>query len=343
MGYSYKGVSMNVSFCVIAYNEESTIKSLFEDIRNQDYPHEKMEIVLVDSMSTDSTRKLMEEFAKESNGFIRVSVVDNPKKNQASGWNVAIREAKCEVIMRIDAHTMIPKEFVSKNVECLKTGENVSGGSRPNIADEDTPWKHTLLLAEDSLFGSSIAPYRKSHHKTYVKSVFHGAYKREVFEKSGIFNEDLGRTEDNEIHYRIRQAGYKICYDPKIISYQYTRNTWRRMIKQKYGNGYWIGLTIGICPQCFSLYHFIPLCFVLALIISLITFCFGMSAVIGVVGGIYLLTDLLMSIIACIGQKKYWQYLLLPAIFLSLHVAYGVGTLIGIIKMPLWKRNISKR
>lgn len=334
---------MNVSFCVIAYNEENTIKSLFEDIRNQDYPHEKMEVVLVNSMSTDSTRKLMEEFAKESNRFIRVSVVDNPKKNQASGWNVAIREAGCEVIMRIDAHTMIPREFVSKNIECLKTGENVSGGSRPNIADEDTPWKHTLLLAEDSLFGSSIAPYRKSHHKTYVKSVFHGAYKREVFEKAGMFNENLGRTEDNEIHYRIRQAGYKICYDPKIISYQYTRNTWRRMIKQKYGNGYWIGLTIGICPQCFSLYHFIPLCFVLALVISMFALCFEIPAVIGIVGGIYLLTDILMSIIACIGQKKYWQYLLLPVIFLSLHVAYGVGTLIGIIKMPLWKRNISKR
>lgn len=229
---------MLVSFCVIAYNEEKAISSLFNDIRNQDYPHDKMEVIFVNAMSEDRTRQLMEEFSKENNGFRRVVVLDNPKKIQAAGWNVAIKEAKGDIIMRIDAHTVIPKEFVSKNVECIQSGENVSGGPRPNIAEEDTPWKHTLLLAERSMFGSSIAPYRKGHHKSYVKSVFHGAYRREVFEKAGLFNENLGRTEDNEMHYRIREAGYKICYNPKIISYQHTRNTWSSMIRQKYGNGY---------------------------------------------------------------------------------------------------------
>lgn len=333
---------MNVSFCVIAYNEENTIKSLFTDIENQDYPHDKMEVILVNSMSTDATRELMEEFSEKAKDFIRILVVDNPKKNQASGWNVAIRKAQGDVIMRIDAHTMIPREFVSKNVACLQSGENVTGGPRPNVADEDTAWKHTLLLAEDSLFGSSIAPYRKSHHRTYVKSVFHGAYRREVFEKAGLFDENLGRTEDNEMHYRIRQAGYKICYDPKIISYQHTRNTWKKMIKQKYGNGYWIGLTLGVCMQCFSLYHFIPLCFVLVILAGMGALLAGFPLLIQVVGGAYLVVDLLMSIIACIGQKKYWQYLALPIIFLSLHVSYGAGTLIGIIKMPFWKKRTYK-
>ena len=117
---------------------------------------------------------------------------------------------------------------------------------------------YTIRLTDK--FGSSIATYRRSHHKTYVKSVFHGAYRREVFEKAGLFNENLGRTEDNEMHYRILKAGYKICYNPKIISYQHTRNTWRGMIKQNYGNGYWIGLTVGICPRCFSIYHFVNCC-----------------------------------------------------------------------------------
>lgn len=328
---------MTVSFCVIAYNEEKTIKSLLADIKSQDYPHELMEVVLIDSVSTDSTKKLMEEFSREDNGFIRVVVLDNPKGKQASGWNVAIREAKEDIILRIDAHTMIPKEFVSKNVACLKTGEYVSGGARPNIVEEDTPWKHTLLLAEDSLFGSSIAPYRKGHHKSYVKSVFHGAYRKEVFENAGVFNENLGRTEDNEMHYRIRKAGYKICYDPTIISYQHTRNTWRGMIQQKYGNGYWIGLTLGVCPKCFSFYHFAPLSLVLALLFSLIIykiFCVELPFIL--VAGTYLIANLLMSLVACINQKKYFQYLMLPFIFLSLHLSYGVGTLVGILKMPFW-------
>lgn len=333
---------MNISFCVIAYNEENTIKSLFKDIKNQDYPHHKMEIVLVNSMSTDSTKEVMEEFADETKGFLRIIVVDNPKRNQASGWNVAIREAQGDVIIRIDAHTMIPSNFVSKSVACLERGENITGGPRPNIAEEDTPWKHTLMLAEDSLFGSSIAPYRKGHHRTYVKSVFHGAYRREVFEKAGLFNEALGRTEDNEMHYRIRQAGYKICYDPQIISYQHTRNTWKKMIKQKYGNGYWIGLTLGICPRCFSLYHFIPFCFVLALLAGIILLILGTPVMLIIVGGAYLLVNIFMSVIACIRQKKYLHYFMLPLIFVSLHMAYGVGTLVGLIRMPFWKRKIKE-
>ena len=231
---------MLVSFCVIAYNEEKALDSLFKDIIAQDYPHEKMEIVLVNAMSTDQTRKKMEEFSKEDHGFRRVVVLDNKKKIQAAGWNVAITAAKGDVILRIDAHTMIPSDFVSKNIQCIISGENVTGGRRPNVVEEETPWKHTLLLAESSMFGSSIAPYRKGNHKTYVKSVFHGAYRKEVFEKAGLFNENLGRTEDNEMHYRIRKAGYKICFNPDIISYQNIRNSWCGMLKQKYGNGHWI-------------------------------------------------------------------------------------------------------
>lgn len=334
---------MLVSFCVIAYNEEKAISSLFNDIRNQDYPHDKIEVIFVNAMSEDRTRQLMEEFSKENNGFRRVVVLDNPKKIQAAGWNVAIKEAKGDIIMRIDAHTVIPKEFVSKNVECIQSGENVSGGPRPNIAEEDTPWKHTLLLAERSMFGSSIAPYRKGHHKSYVKSVFHGAYRREVFEKAGLFNENLGRTEDNEMHYRIREAGYKICYNPKIISYQHTRNTWSSMIRQKYGNGYWIGLTLGIAPKCFSLYHFVPLCFVLALITAVIMLIFGLHWPLVLLSILYMFFNILMSIVAVIKEKKYIQYILLPFIFVSLHLAYGIGTIVGILKMPFWLRSLKKQ
>lgn len=334
---------MLVSFCVIAYNEEKAISSLFNDIRNQDYPHDKIEVIFVNAMSEDRTRQLMEEFSKENNGFRRVVVLDNPKKIQAAGWNVAIKEAKGDIIMRIDAHTVIPKEFVSKNVECIQSGENVSGGPRPNIAEEDTPWKHTLLLAERSMFGSSIAPYRKGHHKSYVKSVFHGAYRREVFEKAGLFNENLGRTEDNEMHYRIREAGYKICYNPKIISYQHTRNTWSSMIRQKYGNGYWIGLTLGIAPKCFSLYHFVPLCFVLALITAVVMLIFGLRWPLVLLAILYMFFNILMSIVAVIKEKKYIQYILLPFIFVSLHLAYGIGTIVGILKMPFWLRSLKKQ
>lgn len=334
---------MTVSFCVIAYNEANALPSLFQDIRNQDYPHDRMEIVLVDAMSTDKTRALMEAFAEEDNGFMGVQVLENPKKIQAAGWNVAIQAATCDIIIRIDAHTMIPKEFVSKNVAVIESGEAVSGGQRPNIVEKETPWTNTMLLAESSMFGSSIAPYRTSQEKSYVKSVFHGAYRREVFEKAGLFNEYLGRTEDNEMHYRVLEAGYKICYTPSIISYQHVRGTWSGMLKQKYGNGKWIGLTLGVCPQCFSLYHFVPLCFVLAILGSILFWFLGWRLPMIALAAAYGFVDILMAVLSVRGQKKYWQYLLLPLIFLSLHIAYGVGTLVGIVKMPFWLKDYKKK
>ena len=288
---------MLVSFCVIAYNEEKALDSLFKDIIAQDYPHGNIEVILVNAMSTDQTRRKMEHFSEEDHGFRRVVVLDNAKKIQAAGWNVAITASKGDIILRIDAHTM---------------------------------------------FGSSIAPYRKGNHKTYVKSVFHGAYRKEVFEKAGLFNENLGRTEDNEMHYRIRKAGYKICFNPDIISYQNIRNSWCGMLKQKYGNGHWIGLTLGVCPGCFSIHHFVPLAFVFALILTGIIALLGNTGMLVCLCILYVIVDLLMSVLAVQRQKWYNYYLMLPLIFLSLHLAYGVGTLIGIIEMPFWVRKIKR-
>lgn len=330
---------MLVSVCIIAYNEEKALPSLLSDIVNQTYPHEKMEVVLVDSASTDMTKDIMNKFAVKEKKFHNVIVKDNPQKKQASGWNVAINAAKGDIIIRIDAHTMIPEDFVEKNVHVIEEGEYVSGGPRPNIVDDETPWKKTLLLAEKSMFGSSIAPYRTGHHKRYVKSVFHGAYRREVFENAGLFNEKLGRTEDNEMHYRIRKAGYNICFTPDIISYQHVRSSWKEIVKQKFLNGYWIGLTLGICPYCFSVFHFVPFIFCLAIFISLILFALGYKVFFLVLVIMYIACNLLMSILAVLKRKLYIQYIALPIIFLSLHLSYGIGTICGLIKLPFWWYN----
>ena len=273
-----------------------------------------------------------------------ILVKDNPKRKQASGWNIAINSSKGDVIIRIDAHTMIPKDFVEKNVHVIEGGEYVSGGPRPNIVEDETPWKKTLLLAEKSMFGSSIAPYRAGHHKRYVKSVFHGAYRREVFEKAGLFNEKLGRTEDNEMHYRIRKAGYKICFTPDIISYQHVRSSWKGIIKQKFLNGYWIGLTLSICPYCFSIFHFIPFVFCLALIVSIILYALGYKMLFLILALAYIVCNLVMSFLAILKGKPCLQYIVLPIIFLSLHISYGIETMCGLIKMPFWwYKNVKKK
>lgn len=323
---------MLISIGVIALNEEKCLPDLFRDIKNQTYPHNKIEIILVNGMSTDNTRKLMEEFS-ENNDFLSVKVFDNPKKIQSAGWNIVIRNFTTEALVRIDAHSSIPSDFIEKNVNLMKTGEYVMGGKRPNIIDESTSWKNMLLEAESSMFGSGIAPFRSTSGKKYVNSMFHAMYKREVLEKVGFFNEKLKRTEDNEFHYRIRKAGYKLCYDDDIISYQHTRNSLSKMLKQKKANGLWIGLTTFVCRECLSLYHYVPFAFLMSLIFSVLVLPFT-KILFFLVTVPYLVVNFTMSIFSIFKGKFNIYNLLLPVIFFLLHISYGLGTLIGFIKAP---------
>lgn len=345
---------MTVSLCIIARNEGKVIGNLLEQVKKQTYPKDKTEIVLIDSNSSDDTRNIFGRFSDENkSNYIDIKILTNRGRNQASGWNTAISNAAGDVIIRVDAHAEIPENFIEKNIEVIESGEDICGGARPNKIDDPTPFKEMLFLAESSMFGSSIAGYRRrSEGKRYVSSIFHGAYKREVFDKVGLFNEDLGRTEDNELHYRMREAGYKICQSDEIISYQHIRNSLFGMIKQKFGNGRWIGLTLCVCYQCLSSFHFVPFMFVLFLILS------GAVAVAGgifnmswmflpfiVLISLYAMADLLMTLVAVLtSPKKHIFQIFLPIVFFILHISYGIGTLVGIIEMPFFKlKIISKR
>lgn len=336
---------MTVSICIIAYNEEKFICNILRDVISQNYPHEKTEIVLVDSMSKDNTRSIMEKFAqKHKNEFMRIKVCENPKRSQAAGWNIAIENTAGDVIVRVDAHAKIPENFISENIRVIESGEFVSGGPRPNLTDENTPYKNMLLLAESSMFGSSAASYRRAggEEKKYVNSLFHGAYRRQVFAEVGGFDEALGRTEDNELHYRIRKAGFKLCCCESIRSYQYIRGTLGSMLKQKFQNGRWIGLTLGYCPKCLSLFHFVPFAFVAALFLSLIFGIVGLCINLSIFAfplilllGLYGMADIFMSICAIIeAPKKHMILFLLPFVFFLLHTFYGLGTICGIVQLP---------
>ncbi len=330
-----------VSLCVIARNEEEFLPNLLGDLLQQTYPKEKTEIVLVDSMSTDDTRKVMERFAQDhKDEYIAVRVESNPRQIQASGWNVAIAAATSDVLIRIDAHTHIPEEFTEKNMKVLNSGENISGGVRPCLSMNNSRWGDVLLETENSLFGSSFNISRRGTQRQYVKTMFHAAYRREIFDKVGGFNESLLRTEDNELHYRMRQAGYQFCFDPEIVSYQYARNTLPKMVRQKYANGYWIGLTLGVCPGCISAYHLVPAAFVLAILCTTLLGLFGFGLLAAVMWCAYGAFTVLGTVASFVHGKGNVFSLMMPVLFLLLHVSYGVGTLVGLVKMPYWRKNV---
>lgn len=318
---------MKVSIIITARNEEKYLPMLFEDILNQTYPLQNIEVVLMDSNSTDNTRKLMEEF-KNNNESLSVQIVTNERQIQAAGFNEGVKHATGDVVLKIDAHSRIPHDFVQKNVNEIIAGAFVCGGNRPTVVDSDDDFSKTLHIVEESALGSSIANYRKSNVKRKVNSIFHGMYRKEVFEKVGLADERLLRTEDNEFHYRVRKAGYDIIFNPEIESYQYIRPTFTKMIQQKFANGYWIGLTSHICRDCLSLFHFGPGVFVATLLILMMFTPISFIPLLTVFG-LYILAVLGLSIFEISKQKYNHTLLLIPFIMIAVHFAYGIGTIKG--------------
>lgn len=331
---------MIVSFAIVAFNEEAYLPKLLSDLKEQDYPHEKIEVLLIDSMSTDNTEKIMNDFAS-NNDFMSVRVFKNPKKLIPCGHNVALDNYTGDALIRLDAHASMPNDFISRNVAVLESGEVACGGRRPNIIDELTPVKETLLSAEQSMFGSGFASYRNSNKKMYASSLFCGMYKREVYDKVGRYNDLLPRSEDNDMTYRMRKAGFKLCYSPEIVFYQHTRSSLPKMLKQKFLNGYWIGKTMGISPKCFSLFHFVPLAFVLAIIFTTIFALSGLPFLSYLMWSAYLLLIVAMTVTEFI-KKPVITNILLPIIFFTLHFSYGIGTLLGLIVMPFWVLKVKR-
>ena len=328
-----------ISFCIIAYNEENHIQRLLDNLLVQTYPRRLTEVVLVDSCSSDRTKEIMESFRTEYlNEYKDIIVCSNPGKILPCGWNTALGKYTGQAIVRVDAHAEISPDFIEKNVIHLKEGDAVCGGYRPNIIDEDTPWKRTLLAAESSMFGSSVADFRRNGEDRKVKSVFHGAYQRKVFDKVGGFNESLVRTEDNDMNYRIREAGFDIWFHPDILSYQHTRESLGKMVRQKYLNGYWIGRTLGVTPGCISLYYLVPLAFVLAVIFTTVLALAGYPMLAKVMWGMYGIFALFSTVTALIhDENRSVLYIFLPILFFLLHISYGTGTFFGILRMFMLK------
>ena len=328
---------MLVSVVVGLLNEEKFLPRLIEDFKKQTYNHNEIELIFIDGMSKDNSWKILEDFKNSNHDFYDVVLLKNPKVILSAGMNVGIKAARGECILKVDCHSHITENFIENNVKIIEEGEDVCGGPRPNIIENADNFSKTLLLVEENMFGSGIADYRKKTTKKYVSSVFQGMYRKSIFDKIGLLDEKVGRVEDNELHYRIRKNGYKIRYSNDILSYQYTRPTLKRMLKQKYSNGYWIGKVSHIYPKAFSIFHFVPLAFVLAKIFSLCMIPIT-SIFIILLCSVYFLFTILITIMTIINNEFNITILLMPIILFLIHVYYGVGTLVGLIKGFSWKK-----
>jgi glycosyltransferase involved in cell wall biosynthesis len=326
-----------VSFVIVAKNEEYYLPFLLDDVVAQGFPYQKMEILLVGGPSTDGTLELMRDF-KNRHPERNCLVLPNDRGILASGWNIALAESKGDIIIRVDAHARLGPQFISRSVDLLSGGHCIVGGHLDTVMPK-RGWARLLAVAEISRFGSGSAMYKRMRNAGYVDTLGYAAYRREVFGAVGGYDERLVRTEDNEIHYRMKKAGYKFYYSPAIRSHHYPRESLMRMVRQKYGNGLWIGLTMSIQPKCFGLRHFIP-----GLFVVVMCFCAALGfmdswAPLIVVLGLYGLTSIAFSFGAASRHalQHTSAYFLLPGLFLLIHLSYGSGIILGVIASPVFR------
>lgn len=334
---------ITVSIIVVALNSEKTLPKLFECINKQIYPHKLIDIILVDSRSKDSTKSIMQKFKHNNIGkFNRIVLVDNPNITLPYGCNEALNKVKTDTVVRLDAHAEIPETFIQNNIIHIEKGENICCGKVISKPSNSNTLSVLLNEAENSMFGGGIADFRRIEKEKYVDTGAFAVYNFDIFKQIGLYNTNLARTEDNEIHYRMRQAGYRFLYDPKIITIRKTRPTFWGLIKQKYLNGYWVCKTIKIQPRCFSWYHFVPLLFILTIIVTTILAVAVTKIPLVIIAISYLIASVTMTICSINSRKKSENnniipYVFMPILFFLLHISYGLGSVVGIIIMPFWR------
>jgi len=318
-----------ISFIIVAYNAAGSIGALLDDLLAQTIESSQIEALLVDSASSDSTRAIMLDFAKKAPFDVRV--LDNPKRWLAAGINVALEAATGDAVIRLDAHARIPSDFLKNNLQALESGENIVGGCVAG-GTPNTAWENVLRTVDTSRFCGGAAPFRNGGEARYVDTLAYALYRREVYDAVGPYDQRLRRPEDNNMHYRMRKAGYRFYFSPEIISYHAARSTMRGQLRQKWGNGYWIGRTMRIQPRCFAPRHLVPAAFVLALLGGLLLspVCIWPLALLLTA---YLACDLFFAIkgAASQDQGRLLAALTLPFLFPAVHIIYGIGTIAGLL------------
>lgn len=320
-----------VSIAVVAYNAAAFLPTLLPLIAEQTYPKERLELLLVDGRSTDPTRALMEAFARESG--LTVRVLDNPARTLPAGCNVALRAYRGDLFLRLDAHAVIPRDFIEKNVEAISRGENIVGGF-VGVVPPISGWAAVLSAVDASRFCGGAARFRNRGRAGYVDTLAFAMYRRAVYQRVGFYDERLRRTEDNDMVYRMKKAGYRFYYTPEIQSRRRPRSTLAGMLSQKWENGRWIAMTLCIQPRCFTPRHFVPVAFLLSLMVCLVLALFGLPQPLWVLLVVYGLCDLFFTgqAAAHLTRGKALALFTLPWLFPLVHLCYGMGTLVGLPK-----------
>lgn len=323
-----------VSVVIPMRNEQRFIERCLEALVTQDYPTDYLEVLIVDGMSTDRSAELAGRFVSICSNF---QLLRNPQKITPAAFNIGIRHAGGNIIAIVSAHAVLAPNYLSCCVSALKaTGADNVGG--PMNAVSDTYMGKAIALATSSPFGVGSARFHYADKPMWVDTVYMGAYRREVFDRIGLFDEELVRNQDDELNFRLLRAGGKIWLDPEIRSTYYSRSGLRGLWKQYFEYGFWKVRVIQKHGRPASLRHLVPALFVLALILSALVSVATLSPW----WSIAVLVPYLSAAIATavtIAARNGWQVLpVLPFAFATMHLAYGGGFIVGLVHFGLRRR-----
>ena len=319
-------------------NEAGYIERSLGSVLAQDYPLEQMEIIVADGMSTDQTRALIAGFQTR---FPRLKVIDNPGKIAPTGLNRAIAQASGDIIVRVDGHCEIAPDYLRRCVHYLQSGA-ADGVGGPIETIGETLSARVIATAMSSAFGVGGSAFRTIKDQTMLTdTVAFPAYTRTIIERAGPYDEELVRNQDDEYNYRLRKLGAKILLAADVQSRYYSRSTFRKVFKQYYQYGYWKVRVLQKHPRQMSLRQFVPPAFVAALLVGVLAASFlplGAWLLAGILG-CYLLANLLASARSASKSDAFGSHLLLlPIVYTALHISYGLGFLVGLIKFaPRWQ------
>jgi len=317
------------------YNEEKYIAQFLDSLLQQDYPKNDLEILLVDGMSKDKTRDIVAGYITKY-PFIRL--IDNPDKIVPYAMNRGIDAAKGDIIMRLDAHASYQPDYFSVLVNGLKrlNADNVGTVCKTDVLNKTSK---TLAIREvlGNKFGVGNSTFRTGIDKEQeVETVPFGCWRKEVFEKYGKYDVRLVRNQDIELNKRIIRGGGKIYILPDTYCTYLARETWKALAKNNYGNGKWNILTVYYTKMfsSLSLRHFIPLLFLLSLIVPLLLAFIWWPFALVSLASLLAYTGLLSAVSLKLSIQKNLNFFFLLITFFVLHLSYGWGSLMGILKLP---------
>jgi succinoglycan biosynthesis protein ExoA len=318
-----------VSVIMPVRNEAGFIERSLGCVLGQDYPADRMEVIVADGMSDDGTRELVHAAAKRDG---RVRLVDNQGRIAPTALNAALTGARGTIIVRVDGHTEIASDYVRQCVrELERTGADNVGGRMK--AGGNGSICRAIAAATSSAFGVGGARFHYSEAEEWVDTVYLGAWRRSTFDSLGLFDEELVRNQDDEFNYRLRAAGGRILLSPKIRSLYYGRSSLSSLARQYFQYGLWKVRVLQKHPRQMRLRQFVPPLFVAALLMLALGAPFSRAARVGLVGllGMYALVSLVASASAAI-RTGFHSVFLLPVVFAILHLSYGLGFLAGLIR-----------